>query len=125
MATMPLSRDSPIKTVNDSPNSPKDTRKKSVPKKAKAATWKPTDVERHPNCFTDMLIDRPIIWIFTNLVMLVLVGHLVFSKDWINLTEENRKNYFIKDNEIVQDYYKSVLVERNLLENGLMSMEYP
>ena len=93
-------------------------------RKPKPAPWQATDVERHPNCFTDMLVDRPVIWIVTNLVLLILIGHLVYNKDWIELTDENRTNYFIKDSQVTQHYYKSVLVEKELLAGDLKSLEY-
>jgi len=94
-------------------------------KKPKLQPWQPTEVERHPSCFSDLLVDRPIIWIITNLVLIGMITHLVYTKDWIRLTEENRTNYFIKDSEATLDYYKSIAVEKELLEGGLKSTEYP
>ena len=52
--------------------------------------------------------------------MLALVGQLVYSKDWIKLTEENQISYFDKNRVTTQNYFKSVLVEQALLEGGLL-----
>ena len=50
---------------------------------------------------------------------------MVYTKDWIKVTDEDRMSYFIKESEVTQNYFKSVLVEEELLEGSLKTVKYP
>ena len=49
----------------------------------------------------------------------------MYTSDWIKVTDEDRMSYFIKDSELTQSYFKSVLVENEIVGGDLSSLEYP
>ena len=87
--------------------------------------WKTKDVERYPSCFADLMVDRPFVWLLANLVMLGFVAHLVYTKGWVEIIAEKRTDYLMRHEESTQNYQKELLVENQLLEEGLMDEEYP
>ena len=50
-------------------------KRKRSSKRRGPSNWKPSDVERRPNCCSDLLVERPILWIVTNLVLFALIGY--------------------------------------------------